>query len=1562
MPAIKRIFTSRLSYLRTFFVFAAFALMVLLSYWYVSDIENMHLIRNAENVFVNTQTKIDADLQEPKSMLVGVSETIRSMVLDGEARKLESFFVRLTKLFSDEEIMHGFDGLYGYFYEFGDIDGKGRGLPEGYVATERPWYIAALEANGKIATTHPYVSVGSGEAVITYSRLIFDNSGKPLGVVGLDIKLDRISEYAVKTNVYEGSYGILVDGQLKVIAHPNPDYLGKPVQILNSGGSIVEEIKQGNKITRHKAKDYLGKPAILFVRQLNNGWHMAIITPENKYYENLEKMTKVLIALGLLLAIALSLILQSLLLSKIKTDKLVQSVLDTAPLALTLWNRKIQNVDTNAESLKLFDIPNKKEFLDNFYKLSPEYQPDGQLSSEKIVRIVNKVFEEGSFSFEWMHQKLNGELIPCEVIAIRIKHENDFLAAGYVRDLREVKAANKKIHEAEERMRIMFNAMPLCADYRTQTEIMECNRGAIELFGLANKKEYITRFDELSPKYQPDGRLSKEKADACIAQAFRDGYFRFEWLHQKLDGEPIQCEVTLVKVKYEDDFALAVYIRDLRETYAAMKANERIQAIFEATPLSITMWNPETCKLIDCNTESMRLVGMADKKLFIQKFAEMSPEYQPNGKKSTDMIVDVFTKVMKDGICRYYWNQRDANGEEVPFYVNSVRFEHMGEYSVISYAQDMREVNASQAKAREAEERIKLIFDSTPLAITMWDPVSFSLIDCNLEAVRVVGLTDKKTYIETFAGMSPEYQPNGQKTSDMVVDIFDKTMRDGISRYNWEQKSVDGESIPFSVTTVRLKQMDSYIVISYAQDMREVNASQAKAREAEERMQIMFNSMPLCANFRTRDKGIIDCNEEGMRLFGFESKQEYIKNYSKVYPEYQPDGRLSAEKAKEIVDRGFEEGFLRFEWTYQALNGEVIPSEVTFVRVEYKDGFVLATYIRDLREQKAMIHEMRKAEIAEASNKAKSKFLATMSHEIRTPMNAILGITEIQLQDESLKPHIRDAFSEIYNSGDLLMGIINDILDLTKIEADKMELYPAKYEVASLINDAVHLNMMRNSKPIEFELRVDENVPFLLEGDELRIKQILNNLLSNAYKYTEKGHIKLFIYTEAENPEDENVMLSIRISDTGQGMTDEQVNSLFTTDYSRFNLETNRMIEGTGLGLNIVWRLVNKMNGTISVESEPGKGTVFTVHIPQKRVGTKVLGKKTAENLQKFRISSTSRLKGQNIMREYMPYGKVLIVDDVESNLYVAKGLMIPYGLAIDVASSGFEAINKIKDGQIYDIVFMDHMMPKLDGINATKIMRDLGYRHPVVALTANAVTGQSKLFFDNGFDEFISKPIDIRQLNAVLNKFIRNKQPAEIIADARKQRQKMDESMFHGNEVSKSDPALNTIFLLDIKKALPIIEDTLKNIDNATNEDLHLFAVNVHAIKSALANIGETVASKLAFVLEKAGKEQDKELIKAQTQALIDDILSIKAKIESKNKASDSINEVDQDPGFLREQLQIICNGCADYDERPVNAALEALKKLSWKKETKTLIDKISEQMLYGDFDEVRRLASEVL
>jgi len=586
---------------------------------------------------------------------------------------------------------------------------------------------------------------------------------------------------------------------------------------------------------------------------------------------------------------------------------------------------------------------------------------------------------------------------------------------------------------------------------------------------------------------------------------------------------------------------------------------------------------------------------------------------------------------------------------------------------------------------------------------------------------------------------------------------------------------------------------------------------------------------------------------------------------------------------------------------------------------------------------------------AEAATRSKSEFLAAMSHEIRTPMNAIIGITQIQLQNANLPEEYAVALEKINASGNSLLGIINDILDMSKIETGKMELNPAEYDIPSMINDAVQLNIVRiGSKPVKLTLGINENMPLKLYGDELRLKQILNNLLSNAIKYTTKGSVKLSV---DHFPHGEDIMLRFIVEDTGQGMEKEDKDRLFS-EYLRFNAGANRTTEGTGLGLNITRKLVEMMGGTIGVESEYGKGSMFIVTVRQKAVKCPAIGAEIAKRLRNFTFTGNSQAAKLHITRELMPYGSVLVVDDVDTNLYVTEGLLSPYKLKIETVKSGFAAIEKAQSGKTYDIIFMDHMMPKMDGIETTEKLRQLGYRGIIVALTANALTGNDEMFSQHGFDGFIPKPIDIRRLNAVLNKFVRDRHPEEAKEYKPQAAETPDET--------KAE--LLPIFRRDAEKAVITMRKTAPRRGEAGG-NLKLFTTTAHAMKSALAYVGEAEKSRLAAELEQAGLKGDRDFIADNTESFIKTIEALIKELSPAQTAAAEDADVTEDAAYLKEQLQIIKEACTHYDDTVAYAALDRLKEKPWKPQTAAVLEEIRDILyLHSDFDGAAEQAGRIL
>jgi signal transduction histidine kinase/DNA-binding response OmpR family regulator len=675
-------------------------------------------------------------------------------------------------------------------------------------------------------------------------------------------------------------------------------------------------------------------------------------------------------------------------------------------------------------------------------------------------------------------------------------------------------------------------------------------------------------------------------------------------------------------------------------------------------------------------------------------------------------------------------------------------------------------------------------------------------------------------------------------------------------------------------------------------------------------------------------------------------------------PEFQPDGRST----KEVINELFLTDFGTAEMQCIRLGGQPFLARITSYTIDYEGKRASLAVIEDMTEEKEYQERLKNTALKEQeANQLKSRFLATVSHEIRTPMNAIMGVAETQLYNDH-PSDTEEAFNTIYDSGNLLLNIINDILDLSKIEAGKLEIVPYKYDIPSLINDTIQLNRLRyESRPIDFSLLIEGNTPFNLFGDELRIKQVLNNLLSNAYKYTEKGKVELSLSSEFEK-ESSDVTLILRVSDTGQGMTEEQIGRLFE-EYSRFNPEANRNVIGAGLGMSITKRLIEMMNGDILVESITGSGSVFTVRLPQKRIGSQTCGKDLATRLQQFNFHNLSKSKKTQVMREYMPYGSVLIVDDVESNLYVAKGMLVPYGLKIDTAGSAFEAIEKIKGGGIYNVIFMDHMMPRMDGVEAVKIIRGMGYTHPIVALTANALAGQSEMFIANGFDGYISKPVDSREMNAVLNNFIRDKQPPEVLEAARRERESKKNAIVNK---SLADDEFRKVFLQDTKKTVGVLEQLYPKLSvGISEEEIKLFVVTVHGIKSTLKNIGETDVSEAALNLEQAGRDGNTGILLKDTPEFVDSLKEMILEFTPLEEAYPDYYPVeisDVDVRYLHERLLVIKSACAVFDRDTAKNAMEEIKQMVWPREISEGLDAITEHLLHSAFKKASDVAESML
>ena len=1038
---------------------------------------------------------------------------------------------------------------------------------------------------------------------------------------------------------------------------------------------------------------------------------------------------------------------------------------------------------------------------------------------------------------------------------------------------------------------------------------------------------------------------------------------------------------------------------------AASDVHERAILMLDTSPLCIQIWD-KNLNTIDCNEAGVRLYGFKDKQEYRDRFlSSCSPEFQPDGQRSDVKAPALVFKAFEEGLQVFDWMHKMPDEDVlIPAEITLVRSTYKGEDVVLGYTRDKRNED-KMLKEIEQRDRLLRAVNQTATMLLSSDVDedlkkmlmnSMELIGNSIQADRIHIWRYIKTHDDVLLNNRYCWLSEIGAKKSAIPEDWSFSIKDWTGWVDQYENNICTNS-PVSLLPPDEKDffishdVKSVVMIPLFLDNQlwglfSIDDCVNERTLSEDEMTIMRSVSLMMASIITRHaliaKRTQDHADQSMlltALFDAIPDHVFVKDFSLKYVQCNKsmydffgrtpediigkDDAIGLGLASSLVDEFVGSDWLilssgktaKFEYVLPSRTGEPVHVETIKAPLVQNDKVIgILGISRDITDHKNMERRIaadyenarRLQAEADQANQSKSLFLASMSHEIRTPMNAILGATEVMMQSDDLPDDIVEWLGRIYNSGNLLLGIINDILDLSKIEAGKLHISSDNYQIASVINDAVQLNILRGEgKPIELVLKIDEKIPSTLVGDELRIKQILNNLLSNAFKFTDSGKITLSVNGEYP-PNDDRFILVIRVRDTGYGMTKEQLDKLFE-EYTRFDNNAGITIEGTGLGLAITQRLIYSMKGEIRVNSEPNKGTEFLVRLPQGTEGNEVLGKDVTESLKNFNYTCDNRRERRNITREIMPYGKVLVVDDVETNRFVAVGLLKIYKLQIDTVSSGYEAINRINDGLVYDVIFMDHMMPGIDGIETTKRLRDMDYVAPIVALTANVVSGQAEMFLENGFDDFIAKPIDIRELTTILNKHIRDKQPPDVIEAAREQEHKMSRHFteIYLDSVSKGHDetqlASTKISGINIAKGLSRYEgdaDTyikilrsyaasvraiLEGISDITDETLSQFRVDVHSIKGASYDIfADSVGSK-AEKLEHAAKSNDLDYINEHNTQFLKETWSLITEIEDAISVIDASSTKPEKDVPDREPLLRLLDACELYNMDDVDAAM---------------------------------------
>ena len=1211
-------------------------------------------------------------------------------------------------------------------------------------------------------------------------------------------------------------------------------------------------------------------------------------------------------------------------------------MLDAMPLACTLWDNKLELFDCNEETARLFKVKNKQEFLGDFFAFVPEYQPDGRLSTELAFEYKTKAIKEGKCVFECIHQAIDGTPIPAEVSLVRVAYGGSYVIAGYVRDLREHKKMMGEIVRQDELLHMVNNV-------------------AVTMLTTDGSEDFET---------------SLLKSMETIGRSVGVGSFGI-WQNELVDGE---LHAVLKHLWFNEEYQYKT------------PAPRVVKFPYSATP----EWDVRF-------TRGEYINGP------ISSLSQEDRDFLSPFEIESSIILPLFLENKFWGFCciNDYQKARTFTEEEIDILFSG--------WLMMGNAMNR---NSLVVELRETHERIKLLLNAMPLACRLWNRER-KIFECNEESVKLFKLKDEYEFMTRYHELSPKYQPDGQPSYEKAMNLLDKAFKEGRCEIEWMNQTLDGTPIPTEIILVRVPYGNDYVIAGYTRDLRE----HKKMMSEIEKRDNLLNTVNAVAGILLQsgvddfERDLYDCMDtlaeavDVNRIYIWKNNIKDDRLYCTQLYEWSR-GAIPQQGNDNTIDMSYDD--IAPEWEEILSNGNCISGLVRDMKGRVREQlssqgvlsvFVAPVFLRDQfwgffgyddcmkerlfseNEQSIlrsggmvianallryeMLQNIQAYSIqleaalneAQKANAAKSIFLANMSHEMRTPLNAVIGLAGLCLEADKLNDDDKANLETIFSAGTTLLNTVNDILDISKIEAGKLELVPIEYDIPSLISDTVTQNIMRiGEKPIELILDINSDMFTHLYGDELRIRQITNNLLSNAIKYTKEGTVELNMRCEREN---DVVWLTIQVKDTGIGIRQENMDKLFF-DYAQIDMESNRKIEGTGLGLPITKRLTEMMDGSISVDSEYGKGSVFMVRLKQKFTTDAQIGPDVVESLKNFKYSGSRHDWNVRFKRINLPYARVLVVDDNLANLDVAKGLLKPYRMQIDCVNSGQKAIDAIRDDNIrYNAVFMDHMMPGMDGIEAANAIRALGTDYaknlPIIALTANVISGNEEMFLNKGFQAFLSKPVNIYRLDEVIRYWIRDKVKEkelnknehltsdQLLADLDNSQNKRiltnRRSGIDRRMIQKKYTGLNIEkgirrFCEDEKVYFNVLRSFAKNtrplldsIVNVSKESLNDYATTVHGIKGSSHGIFADMLGDAAERLEKAAKAGDYEYVSVHNKTFLNAAWKLIHDLEEMLKDVDSMSTKPTMDKPDDELLRNLHKACEMYDIDGVDAAMAAIE-----------------------------------